>query len=190
MDSGSVLTKCQKRTFGEYMVLASVGKTEEDIAELIKQLPKPGNLFGARVPESLDDITFGQLVRLQGITEETEIFFEPCRVLFDASDEQVSKEDAILIMGFAAWVSNEVQRINVLLSTTQLKPTSEEYQAGIDKLDFGSFGLVDYFALRMGITDHEQVMEMPWVRIYQCMKIDSEKAKFERRLRKVYENKK
>lgn len=190
MINSDVLTKCQKRTFGEYMILASVGKIEDSIAELMQQLPKPSELCGVRVPESLDDMTFGQLIRLQGIDTETEVFLEPCRILLGTSAEQVSKEDVIAVMGFAVWVSHEMKRINELLSSTQLKPTPEEYQAGIDKLSFGPFGLVDYFALRMGIADHEEVMSMPWVRIYQCMKIDSEKAKFERRLRKVYENKK
>lgn len=190
MSTRGVLTKCQNRTFGEYMILASVGKIEEDVVELMQQLLKPDYLCGVRVPESLDDMTFGQLIRLQSIGTETEIFLEPCRVLLDASDGQVSKEDAISVLGFGMWVSREMQRINELLVSTQLKPTPEEYQAGIDKLNFGSFGLVDYFSIRMGIADHEDVMSMPWVRIYQCMKIDSEKAKFERRLRKVYENKK
>lgn len=190
MDEKLVLTKCQKRTFEEYMILTSVGKIEKDVVELMQQLPKPVELCGVRVPESLDDITFGQLIRLQGITTEAEIFLEPCRVLLNVSDKKVSKEDAIAVLGFAVWVSHEMKRVNELLALTQLEPTPEEYRAGIDKLNFGPFGLVDYFALRMGIADHEEVMSMPWVRIYQCMKIDSEKAKFERRLRKVYENKK
>lgn len=185
-----MLTKCQKRTFGEYMILASVGKIEEDVVELMQQLQKPDYLCGVRVPEGLDDMTFGQLIRLQGITTETELFLVPCRVLLDTSDERVLKEDVIAVMGFATWVSHEMQRINELMASTQIKPTPEECQAGIDKLNFGLFGLVDYFALRMGISDHEEVVSLPWTRIYQCMKIDSEKAKFERRLRKVYENKK
>ena len=39
----------------------------------------------------------------------------------------------------------------------------------------------------MGIDDHEKVMEVPWMRIYKCLQIDSEKHKYELRLRKVYE---
>lgn len=39
-----------------------------------------------------------------------------------------------------------------------------------------------------GIKDHEEVMSVPWMRVYKCLQIDSEKAKYELRLRKVYES--
>jgi len=45
----------------------------------------------------------------------------------------------------------------------------------VDKLSFGLFGLVDYYATRMGITDHEQVESVPWVRVYKCLDMDAEK---------------
>lgn len=190
MNKSKVLTKRQKMNFGEYLILAGVGQIEAGAGELVQQLQKPTKLCGKPVPVSLDDMSFGNLVRLQGIEQEIDAFFEPCRVLLDVSDKQVAAEDAITVLAFAAWVSREVQRINKLFESTHVDPTIDEIQAGIDKLNFGPFGLVDYFALRMGIADHEEVMNIPWIRIFQCMKIDSEKAKFERRLRKVYENKK
>lgn len=190
MNTNDVLTKRQKMTFREYLILADVGAIEDGTSDFVRQLPKPSDLCGIDIPQSLDEITFGQLIQLQGITKEIDLFFEPCKILLDVSNEQIVSENAITVISFAVWVSCEMERINNLLASTQIKPTPEEYQAGIDKLNFGPFGLVDYFALRMGFTDHEEVMNIPWIRIYQCMKIDAEKMLYERRLRKVYENKK
>ena len=84
------------------------------------------------------------------------------------------------------WVITEVDRINKLFSSTSVKPTKEEKQAGVEKLSFGMFGMIDHYALRMGIANHEDVEKVPWIRIYKCLDIDSEKAKFQRRLQDVY----
>ena len=184
------LAKRKMVSFGEYLILASIGEIETSAGELIQQLQKPMELCGKQVPNSLDDMSFGNLVSLQTIEQETDVFFEPCRILLGVSDTLVVSERAISVLAFSVWVSREMHRINRLFESTHVEPTAEEVQAGIDKLSFGPFGLVDYFALRMGIADHEEVMNTPWVRVFQCMRIDSEKVKFERRLRKVYENKK
>lgn len=190
MNSSEVSTNRQNLTFGEYLVLAGVGTVDKDVPGLVSELPKPFECCGVRVPDSLDDLNFGQLTQLQGMKQEVDLFFEPCRAILGVVDEAILSERAIVIIAFAAWVSKEVTRINNLFATTRVPPTAEELNAGIDTLDFGPFGLVDYFAMRMGMTDHEQVMSIPWVRIYQCLKIDADKAKYERRLRKVYEDKK
>ncbi len=46
--------------------------------------------------------------------------------------------------------NQEVERITKLFETTSVVPTPEERRAGVDKLSFGLFGLVDYYATRMG----------------------------------------
>ena len=83
-----------------------------------------------------------------------------------------------------------MQRINKLFASTSVPPTAEEQQAGADSLNFGPFGLLDYYALRMGITDHEAVEYVPWVRVYKCLDMDAMKMRYERRLRKILESKK
>jgi hypothetical protein len=39
----------------------------------------------------------------------------------------------------------------------------------------------------MGIVDNEEVVNTPWARIYQCAKIDHEQGEFEKRYRKIIE---
>ena len=60
----------------------------------------------------------------------------------------------------------------------------------MEKLDFGSFGVLDWYARRMGITNQNEVREVAWVRIFQCMKNDAIKNEYERRLAKQYKPKK
>ena len=37
----------------------------------------------------------------------------------------------------------------------------------------------------MGITDHEEVERVPWIRVYKCLDMDAERTRFERRLRNI-----
>ena len=105
------------------------------------------------------------------------------------SIDKIEKCGVADILGFSTWVTREVERITKLFETTSVVPTPEERRAGVDKLSFGLFGLVDYYATRMGITAHEQVESVPWVRVYKCLDMDAEKIRYERRLREIYQNK-
>ena len=64
-------------------------------------------------------------------------------------------------------------------------PTAEEIRAGINKMNFGVFGMIDWYARRMGITDHEEVMSVPWVRVYKCLDMDSQTNEYHKRLTKI-----
>ena len=68
----------------------------------------------------------------------------------------------------------------------QPKYSSEEVAAGVHDLDFGSFGVLDWYAKRMGIANQNDVRDIAWVRIYQCMKNDHEQQLYERRLQEQY----
>lgn len=104
-------------------------------------------------------------------------------------EKQVLRADATEILGFVYWVAKEVKRINKLFASTNVPPTPEERQAGVDRLNFGFFGLVDYYAQRMGISNHEEVECVPWIRVYKCLDMDAKRVMFERRLRNVLNKK-
>ena len=114
-----------------------------------------------------------------------DVILSPCRELLGLVDEEIMICDAEQVLGFSMWAAKEVERINNLFASTSVSPTSEELRAGINQMQFGMFGLIDYFATRMGITDHEQVESVPWVRIYKCLDIDAKRYVFQRRLRKI-----
>ena len=163
----------------------------EEVNEQIKALPKPLTLAKKTLPDNLDGITFGELVALQNAvaqpTTDFDRFAHCATILLNVmiTDEE-SAED---FFGFAMWVTKELTRISALFDSIKTPPTEEEKQAGVERLNFGFFGTIDWYCKRMGISDHSQAESVPWQRVFMCMKIDNETAQYERRLREVYARK-
>ena len=181
-----VSTKCQNMKFSEWCMLLRYGTFEKSFQ--FERLGKPMFVGDKAIMSDLNELTFGQIVKLQEIQKMNEIFIVPPQVILDMSVDEVMNTSATEVVRFAAWVAREMVRINKLFASTNRKPTEKERRAGIERLTFGTFGTVDYYAQRMGIKDHEEVMSVPWMRVYKCLQIDSEKAKYEQRLRKLYED--
>lgn len=172
-------------TVKEFLILSDVSSSHEDITSQMENLPRPVKVGDMPTPNTLNDLTFGQLIKLQSIATTMDVILSPCRELLGLVDEEIMICDAEQVLGFSMWAAKEVERINNLFASTSVSPTSEELRAGINQMQFGMFGLIDYFATRMGITDHEQVESVPWVRIYKCLDIDAKRYVFQRRLRKI-----
>ena len=135
-------------------------------------------------------VTFGMLTQLQSAPKDNDYLKTCCAlvsVLTGVDVKIVASRPAIEILGIVNMVQGEMERIGKLFQSLNTDKTSEELSAGIDNLNSGAFGIVDWYAQRMGIVDHEEVFETPWARIYQCMKIDHENAEFEKRYRKIIE---
>lgn len=177
-------------TVKEFFILSDVASNQEDVKAQLESLPKPLFVCGVRTPDTLNDLLFGVLAMLQGISTPEEFIMVPCRELLKLTDDQVMGAKAEDILGFCMWTGKEVERINKLFASTSVKPTQEEIQAGIESLQFDTFNLMDNYATRMRITNHEDVERVPWVRIHRCMKIDSQRAQFQRRLQKICSEKK
>ena len=155
--------------------------TSEEHARILAS-PRPVRLCGRRIPESLDGLTLGQLARLR-----TEGGLDGILHLFRLSARKVAKSRAENVVGLLVWVNKELERISKLFAQTEVKPTREEQEARAGMRDFGFFGLADWYARRMGYKDQEDVFSLPWMRIYQCMMIDAEAERYNRKLRTIYE---
>ena len=177
-------------TVTEFLIIGNLASEPDKLQKQIEQLPKPYTVLDISTPSTLNDLTMGELMELQGIATEDDFLFLPCRLLLNLDRESVMKAKIEQVLGFVYWVAREVERINKLFASTSVPPTAEEKRAGADNLNFGLFGLLDYYALRMGITDHEKVEHVPWVRVYKCLDMDAKKARFERRLRNILSKKK
>ena len=129
-------------------------------------------------------ITLGSM--LISCTEERE---HTAPAIYDRDSVPVMKESAERVLWFVYFCNKEVERINKLFEAIKPHFDSEEKQAGVDRLKFGSFGILDWYARRMRITDQNEVRNVPWVRIYKCMKNDNELREYDRRLREVYKRK-
>ena len=177
-------------TLQEFLVLDGIVRNTSEVQEQIKNLPKPYSVGGVKTPDSLNDITIGELMELQSAENERELILKCCTILLSLDERNALKSRANEVLGFSVWVSKELERIAKLFQSTTIPPTPEEKQAGVDSLNFGMFGILDYYALRMGIADHEEVEKVKWIRVYKCLDMDAKKARYEKRLRTIYAKKK
>ena len=175
------------QTSAERVLLLSDILTAES-QQLLLSLPKPNKVLDVTLPDNLDDLTIGELFKFQQSAQGgnmVDVIGCCAEVLLGRPIEKVLAHRADNVIGMVLWVSQEVQRIGDLFRKVQAPPTPEAVQAGVDKLNFGAFGIVDWFANRQHISDHDKVMNVPWVRVLECMRIDNERSQFEQRLRDV-----
>lgn len=174
------------KTLKEFLLIAEY--VTKDSTEYLLEAKKPLYLGGKACPKDLGGLTFGQLVKLQDIRSIEEMLILPATTVMEIPLPRLLSEPVDKVTGFSMWCAKEVEKIAGLFALASSKPAPEEIQAGINRLKFGTFGLIDWFAIRMGIQDHEDVMDIPWVRIYRCLDMDSQKLEYEKRLRKIYKS--
>ena len=164
--------------------------TSDTIKSLVL-IPPPKKFCKKDVPDTLQMVTFGMLTQLQQAADSNDYLKTCCKlvsVLTGVDEKVVASRRAYDVLGIVNMIQAEMERIGKLFQSLQGDHSSDEVAAGIGRLEFGAFGIVDWYAQRMGIIDHEEVFATPWARIYQCMKIDHEQGEFEKRYRKIIEN--
>lgn len=135
---------------------------------------------------SFNTLKFRQLIDLQSRVQNfNDIIFVSLEVVHGIPKKKALDMSAFDCIKFALHTKDELERITKLFKNVEYKPTSEELRAGINNLSHGFFGTIDWYARRMGITDHDEVVELNWTTIYQCLKIDFDNNKFERNYRQI-----
>ena len=109
-------------------------------------------------------------------------------MLLGKDEEWVAKAPAMEMLGLRNMVVKEQDRIAGLFKSISRDPEPAEVKAGIAGLNFGLFGLADWYARRMGIHDHDDAFNTPWLRIWQCRKNDIEEGEYQKRLQKIRTN--
>lgn len=179
-------------TYGEFLVLFPLccKEHQEELLATLRKAKRPNFVCGKEVPPNLNTITYGQLDDFSRISQYNE---DPAvkvfSILLGIEAPHVYELNVFDVFGILNFIKNELERINGLFASIQVSHTSEEIAAGIEDLNFGTFGVIDWYAQRMGITNQDEVYDVAWIRIYTCMKNDNEKAEFEQRLNKQYMNK-
>lgn len=179
----------RRYTYGEFLVLLAAC-TEAHAKELMERLNAaecPKRLGEVAVPQDLSAVSYGALDDLRAIGANDDAIAQTVAVLTPLAVGEVYRQDVCDVFGFANMVRREVERINGIFASIKVKYSPEEIAAGVRELNFGSFGVLDWYARRMGVVNQNDVRDVAWVRIYQCMKIDAETNNYERRLRKQYE---
>lgn len=175
-------------TFSEFTIIQDCIANKEAVIAQINALSRPEKVCGVEVPSDLSKIEIWQLLALKHITEEN-AYTLPAHVLLNVNEREIANEKAEIVLGFTNFVAEQLQAIWKKWEECSVPPTAEERKAGVEKLDFGDFGLIDWYARRMGITKHEEAEHTPWVIVWQCKRNDAIVTQYERRLQKVYEQK-
>ena len=137
------------------------------------------------VPDNLNELSIGKLMELSSLPTDDESIYSMCEIIFGMGRKEVDRARAVDVVMFCGWLQGEVEKISKLFAKAKGTPTEREKKAGIDKLSFGLFGLLDWYALRMGITNHDDVLPVPWMRVYKCLDMDEKKALFNKKLQEV-----
>ena len=161
--------------------------TEEYKGELLN-VECPATFLGKEAPQSLNHLTLEGLCRLQDAKGLAGVFEAIGAVLFGLTPEQVLKLPAVPMFGIGNMVARELQRIAELFALLHRELTAAEIMAGAEKLNFGIFGLADWYARRMGITNHDDVFRTPWTRIYQCKLNDHRMEEYTEKLHRIQMN--
>lgn len=166
--------------------------TDENRKEIIDALnaeERPTFIAGKQVMRDLNAITYGQLDDLSQIKKSPDPLAAAFEIILELDLAVVYALPVTKVFGFGNFVTKEVERINKLFSDITLDHTADEISAGINELNFGSFGVLDWYARRMRISNQNEVRSVPWVRIYTCMKNDTAQVAYERRYNQVIINK-
>lgn len=159
---------------------------QDELLERLRKQPRPDKLCGKEVPKDLNTLTYGTLDDLKNATAEKDPAYACAKILLEVKYEDLLKEDVNAVFGFANFITSELKRINDIFKSIKVHYSKEEIAAGVRDLDFGSFGILDWYAKRMGITNQNEVRSVAWVRIFQCMKNDCLRNEYERRLSQQY----
>lgn len=174
----------ENTTFKTWLIVTKFAHNTKGLQ--LEKLTRPDRIGKKITPLTLNNMTMGQMVQLSNCKDGAESFYKTCEVLMGMTQKQVDESKATEVVRFVGWVVASIKRINNLFDKIKIKPENEEIRAGITTINFGIFGMIDWYALRMGITDHEEVMNVPWGRIYKCMEIDNKTMEFRKKLNKIY----
>lgn len=162
---------------------------QNDLIERLRNQPRPDFLCGKEVPKDLNSLSYGILDDLRTATEEKDPVGECAKVLLGIEPYELATANVNDVFGFANFATKELERINNLFKSIKVHYSQEEIAAGIKELDFGSFGVLDWYARRMGITNQNEVRSVAWIRIFTCMKNDCLRNDFERKLSEQFKKK-
>lgn len=136
-------------------------------------------------PQSLNDITLEDLCRLQDIAALRGVICAAGEVLLGLTPAEVLKAPLLPMLGLRNMVEKELARIAALFEGLTREFTAAEVMAGAEQLNFGMFGLADWYARRMGLGSHDEAFATPWIRVYQCRKNDLEMDEYQERLQRI-----
>jgi len=145
-------------------------------------------LCGREVPDDLNLVSYGLLEDLSDIgkTKAVDPMARAIAMIMDMEPDQIYDANVFDVFAVGQWIKKEIDRINRLFKTISPNYSPQELAAGVRQMNFGSFGVLDWYAHRQGISDQNEVRDVAWIRIFTCMKMDGQRNEYEKRLNKEY----
>lgn len=137
------------------------------------------------VPQDLNSLTLEGLTRLWTIKSSRDVFIAAGGALLGLSEAETLRSPLLPMLGIVNMVSRELPKIADMWDRAHGDPTADELAAGCAQLDFGIFGLADWYARRMGMTSHDEAFATPWLRVWQCAVNDERVRQYNVRLAEV-----
>lgn len=165
----------------EYLAVAEL--LTQDSVKRLADAPYDGRIGKHECRKDLNEATLGEVIDGTQMLGNTETILKGAAMLSGLTEAQLMAAPAQDVMGFLGMCKRQLEQIGKLFEQCRIEPTADERKAGIDKLPGGVFELVDWYARRMGITDHDYVFDnVKWTYVLKALQMDSEQQKFERRL--------
>ena len=178
-------------TYYEFLLLFPCCSKEhqDDMLKYLRSLPRPAFIKGKPVPEDFNTLSYGTLDDLNNAASSNDPATECLKIIMQLEQEDILRLSVCEVFGFINFCEKEITRINDVFKSIKTNYSAEEIAAGVKDLNFGSFGVLDWYARRMGITNQNEVRDVAWIRIFNCMKNDNATNAYERRLRDQYQKK-
>ena len=165
--------------FKEWLIIATAARFK------MERYERPMYVGNKATPKDLNELTIGQLIELSELGDENQSLYRVTDIILGMTRSETDEARAVDVVRFVGWTFGEVEKINKLFQKVRTEPTQREKRAGVERLQFGLFGMLDWYAQRMGIENHDNVLTVPWARIYKCMDMDTRRAQYERRVQEL-----
>ena len=159
-----------------------------EYADMLRQAPRPDELGGEEVPESLDWITVKQRFILSEISTDIDYLFIPSETILKHHRATIEGLPVLSVVGLSNFAVNELKRFSEAETELSLlnPPSDEERQAGVEGMPRDKFAVVDAIVKsRPGTYTHEQVLNLTVADVYAMQKIDTYAAIYAKRLHKI-----
>lgn len=169
--------------------------------ERLASIPCPRRIAGHRAPKDLNALTLGQLIMLWSIKDERSILSDSLAAVFGwhPSERRSERRERRVrrharhvrigkAVGWCNFIQSELLRIKEMWSRCEVPIEALDRQAGIERLSFGFFSIIDAYAQRQHISDPDEVLKVQWVKVWQSLQKDAEIAKFQLRRERILES--
>lgn len=166
--------------YREYCLLYNFGAISNH-ADVIERAKKPEKMCGRYLPDDLNSMTMGTLVEVLNSKDEVKMLVS----IYNLTTSEIQDERADIVIGAIKWTNEQLQSICGLFKQLERDFTADEIMAGAEQMKGDIFSTIDWYARRMCITDHDDVLKTQWIKIWRCAKDDRDRDEYRQRLNNI-----